>query len=429
MPELDHPIRRALNNEVHARPPGNIATPSTVSYLATLIPHGAKAEYEFLCDLLDRFDVAKPLPEVKHFSADLGPFRLRWERHTEFSRYAFIRNGVDSINPFDNTPIQSVPQDWLLRTRGNVLVATHLVITEDHEEGYSKEQIANQFFLGNMLIGSRLAQGKATALTDLKIHNEGFGRILVRNSAIRGPQLGRTVQRLLEIETYRMMTLLALPVAQNLAPALELSEKELTDISDAMMNSDEIDEEQLLERLTRLAAENQNRNLRSEFRFSAAEAYYELVFQRIHELREQRISGLQTFEEFITRRLTPALKTCRSIANRQQGLVQRMIRSTQLLSTRVEVARQKQNQDLLASVNRRVQAQMRLQETVEGLSVVALTYYMVGLIGTLAGGAAFFGLSFDKNLIMSLSIPLVALTAFWGIRRIKNRITRQESNV
>jgi uncharacterized membrane-anchored protein len=47
-----------------------------------------------------------------------------------------------------------------------------------------------------------------------------------------------------------------------------------------------------------------------------------------------------------------------------------------LLSTRVNVDRQLQNQKLLKSMNERARMQLRLQTTVEGLSVAAVTYYV-----------------------------------------------------
>ena len=151
------------------------------------------------------------------------------------------------------------------------------------------------------------------------------------------------------------------------------------------------------------------------------------MLQRIHELREIRIPGLQTFEEFTTRRLTPAVKTCRAASRRQQSILEQMARATKLLSTRIDIARQQQNQSLLASMNRRVKAQLRLQATVEGLSVAAVTYYVVGLIGALADGLAVGGLALDKSIVMAASVPVVAAAVFLGVRRLRRRISREEA--
>ena len=183
----------------------------------------------------------------------------------------------------------------------------------------------------------------------------------------------------------------------------------------------------MLERLTRLSATSQHRHLRSNYRFAAADAYYEIVLQRIHELRETRIPGLQTFEEFTTRRLAPAVKTYRAVSKRQQSILEQMARATKLLSTRIDIARQRQNQSLLASMNRRVKTQLRLQATVEGLSVAAVTYYISGLINLLAKGLVDAGLSISPTIVTGVSIPIIAALVYAAVRRLKKKISAEES--
>jgi uncharacterized membrane-anchored protein len=232
------------------------------------------------------------------------------------------------------------------------------------------------------------------------------------------------MQRLLEIDTYRLMALLALPVAQSLTPWLNAAERELAQITTALVDSDESTEPELLERLTRLEAEIESRESAHHYRFTAATAYYELAQRRIDELREVRIQGLPTFREFTERRLAPAMNTCRSVSARLESLSQRVARATQLLSTRVDVARERQNQQVLESMNRRAEAQLRLQQTVEGLSAAAITYYVVGLVGYAAKGAKALGWNVDVELAMALSIPLVALAALLGVRHVRKVVTR-----
>jgi hypothetical protein len=165
------------------------------------------------------------------------------------------------------------------------------------------------------------------------------------------------MQRLLEIDTYRLMALLALPVAQALSPWLNQAERELAEVTNVLAEATEADEPALLDRLTRLEAQIESREAENHFRFTAAAAYHELVQRRIEELREVRIQGLQNFEEFTERRLAPAMNTCRSVAGRLESLSQRVARATQLLSTRVDVSRERQNQQVLVSMNRRAEAQ------------------------------------------------------------------------
>jgi uncharacterized membrane-anchored protein len=274
------------------------------------------------------------------------------------------------------------------------------------------------------VIGSRIADGAGEAYTDFRLY-DGCSRFYLRNRSMSPRQAGRMLQRLLEIETYRMMALMALPVAQQLTPFLTGAERELSQITTLLAESTEADEPVLLDRLTRLEAGIESRESAHAYRFAAAAAYYELVQRRIEELREQRIQGLQTFREFTERRLAPAMNTCRAAAARQESLSQRVARATQLLSTRVDVTREKQNQAVLESMNRRAAAQLRLQQTVEGLSIAAITYYIVGLVGYAAKGAKAAGFAVNPDIAMAVSIPLVLALGVLAIRRVRKAITRQ----
>jgi len=424
---LDHPQRSELSNEVHARPSDPLPTPCSLSYMARLADRANPArEGELLESLLRHYDLPLPEAGAKHYSVDAGPFRLRWERHTEFSRYA-ITEANPSNKPYAEPPIRLVPQDWLQQLEGSVLVAVHTQILTAQDNGFDHRETSLKYFDGNTLVGAQIAGGSGLALTDFRLREDGFNRLLVLNEAMTETQTGRMVQRLLEIDTYRMMTLLALPVAQSLGPRLGEMEQQFAAISTELTEGIRDNDQGLLDRIMRLEAESEASRMQSQFRFSAAEAYYELVLQRVAELREVRISGLQTFDEFTRRRLTPAVKTCRATAARQQSLSDRVARATQLLSTRVDLERQRQNQTLLSSMNQRAKMQLRLQATVEGLSVAAITYYVVGLVYYLAQGLEQFGLPIRPAVWTAFSVPVVALLIFAGVRRVRRRLSEDDA--
>jgi uncharacterized membrane-anchored protein len=136
-----------------------------------------------------------------------------------------------------------------------------------------------------------------------------------------------------------------------------------------------------------------------------------------------RVDGVQNFEEFTERRLGPAMNTCRSVWARLESLSQRVARATQLLSTRVDISRERQNQQLLESMNRRSAAQLRLQQTVEGLSVAAITYYIVGLVGYAAKGVHALGYHFSVEAVTAASIPLVAIAVAYGVRHARRIVS------
>ena len=229
---------------------------------------------------------------------------------------------------------------------------------------------------------------------------------------------------MVEIDTYRMLALLALPVARELEPFLGEYERELVQVTSAMVDAGTAGEPALLERLMKLEAAIESEDSKSHYRFSAAAAYYELVQRRIAELREQRIEGLQTFQEFMERRLAPAMATCVATASSLKAASSRVAGVTQLLSTKVNIALEQQNQGVLASMNRRAELQLRLQQTVEGLSVAAITYYITGLVGYAAKAVKAAGVHLDTDLVIGGSIPVIAAIVAFGLHRFRASVSK-----
>ncbi len=414
----DHPQRIELNDEAHARPPEALQAPVRISYLALVSDTSLRDQQRaHIAELADFFGVKPPKPNSVHYSANFGRFRLKWERHTEFARYKIIIQGA-AEDPFADPAIRKLPPAWVANLPGEIIVATHAAILPASENTDDFDAISDRLFAGNPLVGAGIAGNAAIALTDFRIRPDGFSRLLVLDRSLRPRQAGRALQRLLEIDTYRLMAQLALPIARQLAPILAASERELAEITAALPHVTESGEPQLLDRLTQLEAEIESRVSQHDYRFSASRAYYQLVQRRIAELREDRLPGIQTFQEFTELRLAPAMNTCQVTAARQDSLSLRVARATQLLSTRVELTREHQEMQVLQSMNRRADLQLRLQQTVEGLSIAAISYYIIGLIGYAAKGAKAAGLPINPDITMGAAIPIVILAVFLATARI-----------
>ena len=151
-------------------------------------------------------------------------------------------------------------------------------------------------------------------------------------------------------------------------------------------------------------------------------AYFELVDKRISQINESALPGMQTVGEFMDRRLSPARSTCEWATRRQDALSQRVARISNLLRTRVEIEQQQSSQALLATMNQRQGLQLKLQATVEGLSVAAITYYIVGLVSYLAKGANALGWPWSAESTAAVAIPLVALGVWWSLQRLHNKV-------
>lgn len=421
-----HSQRFLLANEVHARPHEPLQAPERASYVALLVDTEERSrEHAHVSALCERYGVQRPPEDAIYYAVNLGPFRLRWERHTEFSAYAFFRDGADP-GRFADPAIRAVPADWLAAVPGKTLAALHAELIERGKPIPAGAAIA-AYFEGNYVVGSAISGGAAAAFTDFRVHADGFSRVAVFDREMSRYQAGRSLQRLFEIETYRMMALLALPIARSSASRLQAMEREVARVASALAAHETEGaggDEELFEQLTRLAANVESAIGESRYRFGATRAYYEIVTSRVAELRESRLPGTQTIAEFMSRRLAPAMATCDSAARRLIELSERVAQVGALLATRVGVVRERQNQQLLASMERRTGLQLRLQETVEGLSVAAITYYVVGLIGYGAKAMHAIGREVDVELVMGISIPIVAVLVAFGARHVRRRITR-----
>jgi uncharacterized membrane-anchored protein len=411
-----HPLREVLHNEVHARPYERLAAPLSLSHLALLTPPGQTASREHLHALLRARHLPLPAEDASHLSLDIGGVHLRWEQHTEFQTYTFWRALSERPTSFDEPAVGLVPQDWLRGIPGQWLVGTHVVVTRTRDDG--SDPLVRGALSEESLVGSVVMDGQAEVYTDFRLHPDGFARVVVVAASMHPRRLGRTVQRLLEVETYRMMALLGLPAARQVSSTLADAERELAQIADQIRTAEGAREPELLRQLTGLAGRVESLYANTHARFSASSAYFELVQRRIDELAEHRLAGLQTMGEFMDRRLGPAMQTCAWAARRQQQLSERISRTSNLLRTRVEIEQQQSSQALLDAMNRRQKAQLMLQTAVEGLSIAAITYYGAGLVGYLAKGAKDAGLPWSTDIVVAVAIPLIAVTVWVGLRRL-----------
>ena len=418
-----HPQRHLLHNEIHARPPESMAAPVAISHIVMLAdPAQRDASRAHVSELLRNQHLPLPDEASTHIRMDLGQYRLRWELHTEFVTWTFMR-------PLDAAPLAGqqpgdaahvVPKAWLAKLPGQCLASIHVWALPSNAGG--ADELVRHLLQEDTLVASTVADGYAEVYTDFAIHADGFSRMLVLAGAISPRRLGRLVQQLLEIETYRMAALMGLPAAREAAVVLGSAERDLAELAGAIRSASRDQEPQLLDRLTRLAGQVESQYATSHSRFSASSAYFELVDKRIDDIAESRLAGLQTIREFMDRRLSPARSTCQWATRRQDALSQRVSRISNLLRTRVEIEQQQSSQALLGAMNKRQGLQLKLQSTVEGLSVAAITYYISGLVYYVARGAKTIGWPLTAETTTAVAVPVVALVVWTLLRRLHNKV-------
>ncbi len=417
--------RATLHNEVHARPPARIRLPALVVYVAVLNA-GVTREQE--CEHLRRLPGQQALA-IDQLQGNFLRLRfeghtVKWERHTEFTRYSIVQAlpaaaQLGASNP-ELLSALAVPPDWLRDIPGRTIAAIKLAMVHgDLTTPEATMAQARHWFGDHTVVASVLGNnGHSWAVTDFLLRDSGFERMLViAPTTTSETRAGRISQRLLELETYRLMALRGLPVAKVLGPMLAAAEDQLADITARLEHKTASDQE-LLDTLVSLAARIERATAEHDYRFSATRAYDTLVRQRLTELREQPVSGTQTLGEFMQRRLSPAIATVAATAQRLASLSERVSRTSALLRTRVDIATEVQNQQLLEKLTRGQAMQLRLQTTVEGLSIAAISYYVVSLLlyGVKAVKAA--GVPLNVEIATGALIPLV----LWGVWRTTRRI-------
>jgi uncharacterized membrane-anchored protein len=421
----EHTDRRDLNDEVHARPSLRIAEPALVTHLAYQTgEQGAARDFDHLTALCRQFATPVPPPGARQWLITTDDRVIRWERHTEFATLTHLIADPDPAKPWPDLPGALIT---LMETLpAPCLVALNLRIEKTDASAASPERLGAVFSASD-LVAATIGGADAEAWTDFRIAEDGFSRILIRNRSLTAGRLGRMVQRLLEIETYRMMALLGLATARTTGPELARMERQLSDIvsrtaiaSPNLGGADDNDHK-LLDELTGLAAESVALASRSRYRFSATAAYADLVEDRLEELREGRIEGYQRIGVFLDRRFRPAIKTCSASLRRQDELAQGIAQASNMLRTRVDVKLEEQNGALLRAMEERSRAQLRIQQAVEGLSVFAISYYLLAILKILSDGL--FPES-DHRVLGAIAVPVVLAAVWFSIRRLRHALKK-----
>lgn len=420
-----HPLRGAVLGEVHARPFAAISAPLRILHFAfmtdaELAARDRAAFGEFVAARGHR----GPDAASKHYRVAFADSAVRWEQHAEFTTYTW------ELASHDRTPFARPGGDLQkamlqLPQPGPLMVSADLHLLAEADGGEWQK-----VFDPAGLVAFETEAGDALAASDFQVAHDGFVRILVLDRGMSPLRAGIFVQQLLELETYRTFCLLGLPEAQRLQPVVRRIEQSLGEITAEMTRSEGLAANKaLLHRLMTVAGELEAGATQSQFRFGATRAYAEIVRARLGALREKPINGLQTMTAFMDRRLMPAIRTCFSMQDRQTDLSYKLMHAANLLRTRVDIDVEEQNGNLLMAMNERTRLQLRLQQTVEGLSIAAISYYVANLLGYVLDilPAAAFPLDV-KYIKAALTVAIVATMTFI-VLRIRRKHTERPKNM
>ena len=404
-------IRARALGEVHSRPYTLVSLPRVIFQLAFLTEANFEADRAILAEMSLGQGVAPPAADTSHHTMNWGNGTLRWEKHTEFSTYFWdapapaLFGGEVPINPFGAS----------FKTPGPFISGVRIEIRPANED---LGQVISSFD-PTSLCRSIVADGQATVVTDFRQDGDGLTKFLIPDNGMTDGGRGALVQRILDIETYRTLAMMGLPLALTLSPEIRRIETGLTAVTQRMKQHARQEADAMLTEITRLAAELEANAALSLYRFGASRAYYNIVLERVAMLAEKPVSGNESLGSFLQRRLAPAMRTCQSVEERQANLSRKLARATALLRSWIDVDLQKFNTKLLDSMNQRAHLQLRLQQTVEGLSVAAISYYVIGLVGYLAKFAHTIGVHIAPETLTGAAVPIVVIAVWLLVRRIR----------
>jgi len=425
----EHALRRKLSDELHARSFHEFEGGGRFIRFIFMTESTDETIIEPINRFLKKIDTPQITSKEKFKRVEMASFSLRIERHNEFVTIGFIVKGEKTRTglaegAFDPEVNETLPFRLIEEIPAKLFHAIWLEIGGKPPKQLTPAKVQN-IIKGRSGASSLISGGEAQVHFSFDIDSNGFSRSVLFNNAIPASRLGRIVLRMVELETYRMLALLGLPTATQHINQLGQTEQKLSDLTHqltAHISSGDEEVQELLPELSQMAAKVEQIAADTSYRLAATKAYRDIFLARMDALRTSRLDGHQGLKGFLDRRMMPAMQTCVAFGERLANLSERIARAGSLLRTQTETNIQRQNRDLLASMNRRAKAQLRLQQTIEGLSVAAVTYYGVGLVGHVAKALPLQKWGLDITLFKALAVPLVALLVWMFLRKVRKAV-------
>ena len=435
----------SFKDELHARPYIKLSNNLRVFHFAYLIKENDdKKSWIYLDKFLGKINFQNlPKEASKYWVAEGRDLIIRYECHTEFISLTLIYpNKIENKNRnkpklFDENFLRLLPTDFLKKFPGEHFLSSWIEMVPSKH--IFKPIDIERFFYHDNFAGSNVAEDGANVFMSFKSDRtnflgSGFRRVFIQNKNLRTRRTGRLLQRLVELETYQVLSLLGLPQVRQESLNLINLEKQITEITKSVSRTTKknLDKKSItypdyqkdLNELSYVVAKIEEIDSSTNYRLSATAAYYKLVEQRITDLREDRLESFQTNNEFLSRRLQPAIRTSEAFSRRLESLATRAQRADNLVRTQIEMGVQIQNKDLLESMELRARAQLRLQETVESLSIVAITYYIVGLLSTLVDPISFDNFLISKAVFLALCVPIILVLIWFIAKMVRKKINK-----
>lgn len=416
---INHPDRSMIMGEAHARPSLQFTHPSNIIHLAFRCDKSIMQQMFGELNLNGKSTNAganqgssEGPSQPRHRIERQGQAQIKIEGHSEF-----VSCMASAPTSLSEDALWGVIQNYVPLADVEIIVQLKIRILSNANAMVKSLGAGDRIYGGTMV-------GEMDVRTSYKLRENDSICFSINGKDSKPDELGRRVQRLIEMETYRTMCLLGLPLARNISAKLTQIQRELEALM-AELNATDADDSETYEAIfatiSQLSDESNILNAETRFRFAASRAYFDLVQQRLNSLQEQKFGDLQTISGFVRTRLIPAMATIDSTQKRLQTLTDDLSRALALLRTRIDLNLNKGNQAVLKSMDARHLQQLRISQAVEGLSAIAITYYSVGLLAYFYKALwSHFDLPFSSGIATGFSVPIVMFVVWIGLQRMKS---------
>jgi uncharacterized membrane-anchored protein len=411
----EHPLRRWAVDEMRLRRFAPVSRHCDIYQVVRLVSAEERAlEDHWLLNDRPEFDDWNLA--ARHGSGHTrSGLHFLWERHTEASTLTLIL----PVDGPDNVRLRYI--DWLEQWPGAVVRATRIFVLPDASDIDARLKALG---ISQLEMVCCDINGGVRIWSDFGIHGDGYGRLVVTAGDVEDGERGRIVQRLQELGNYRNLALLGFPTVQEYGPQVDRLEQRLSEHARRAAQADE-DDETLLDQLASISSELELIRSATGFRLSATAAYAEVAADRLASLNVQPVANYQSLTDFTERRLVPATRTCSVFRQRLSHIAERISGVMHTLDVRIDSRIKAQNLRLMQSMERSTQLQLRLQTLVEGLSVIAAAYYLIGLIAYMAKGVAAFASGSSSDIFVgAISLPVILLI-YAFVRHLRNKVLKE----
>lgn len=418
-PVRDHELRRRAVGEMHLRRWPVLSVPCHIVQWVLAIADEERADelaaIQARCDMRDA--VGNPAHREGRINAAVT---FTWERQSEGSSLTLFASPCNEAGFVDAQadPLIAQAITWAQTLPGQIIRSTRVWIGRTDAD--IARVLAHQSLNRDELVSSTLG-GNIRIWSDFRVMDDGFGRLLVAANGADPRDLTRQMQRMQELGNYRNKALLGLPVARECWPKLDAAEARLRDLTNRIADSDARDDS-LLAELSGLALDLASVSTAISFRMDATRAYGQIVEERLDQLDARPVEGFASLVDFTQRRFRPAMNTCFATSERVDRLGARAEQLTSLLRARIDTRIENQNADMLRSMEQSITMQARLQQLVEGLSAVALSYYALGLLKYALYAVPDGVLGISDELVIGLLVVPMVLGVWLAMHTVKSRV-------